>query len=239
MQFEFKDLRHKSSDIRAISQRLSEISWQPIHFNRSTSATLQRTLFFGRSIYLPINTKSISSRVIVISGCKNKQQTNQVSSQVQEWSLDDLTVRFLPDLTPGRTSFNCLHKTKDRYIYVIGGNTSNNQTLKLVSRLDIYSKQWHQLPDLNESRANCSSFIPQGSSQLYVFGGFNLSQTDYNNQSQITTMNAEVLDLSKGDKMRWQILSANLNCNVKACNFIHQISPNELLMFGGWYKGKI
>lgn len=51
-------------------------------------------------------------------------------------------------------------------------------------------------------------------------------------------MNAEVLDLSKGTKMSWKILSANFNCSVKACNFIHQISDTELLMFGGWFKGK-
>lgn len=143
MQFELKDLRHHSFDLRAISQHLSQISWQPIHFNNCTSSKLQKTLYFGRSIYLPINAQPLSSRVIVISGCTHKQQTNQVSSQVQEWSLDDLTVRFLPSLKPGRTSFNCFHRTKDRYVYVIGGNTTNNLTLKLVNRLDIYSKQWH------------------------------------------------------------------------------------------------
>ena len=104
---------------------------------------------------------------------------------------------------------------------MIGGNTSNNVTLKLVNRLDIYSKQWEQLPDLQESRANSSSYIPKNSSLLYVFGGFNLSNTSYSYSNQSSNMDAEVLDLSQGQKMTWKVLNVSYNCNVKACNFIH------------------
>lgn len=66
--------------------------------------------------------KGISSRVIVISGCTNKNNTNLNCSEVQEWSLDNMTVRKLQPLVPARTSFSCIHKIKDRYIYILGGN---------------------------------------------------------------------------------------------------------------------
>jgi len=64
----------------------------------------------------------IASRVFVMSGTTSKNNTSLSSSEVQEWSLDDLTVRKLQPLVPSRTSYASYHKVKDRYIYVLGGN---------------------------------------------------------------------------------------------------------------------
>lgn len=38
--------------------------------------------------------------------------------------------------------------------------------------------------------------------------------------------------------MKWKFINIEFNCSVKACNFLYQITPNEILMFGGWHKGK-
>lgn len=86
----------------------------------------QKSLFFGRSIYVPCPGYE---RVFVISGCTMKNNTNKVCSEVQEWNLEDMTVQLSKPLVPGRTSFSCVHKTGSRHIYVAGGNTEGHITL--------------------------------------------------------------------------------------------------------------
>lgn len=74
----------------------------------------------------------VPSRVIVMSGCTNKQNTNLNSSEVQEWNLTDMTVRLIAPLNPKRTSFACCHYQGDRYIYVLGGNHLSSQPINDV-----------------------------------------------------------------------------------------------------------
>lgn len=52
-----------------------------------TSDVITKTLFFGRAILVPGN------RVFVISGSLSNQRTDKVSDEVQEWNLEDYTVR--------------------------------------------------------------------------------------------------------------------------------------------------
>lgn len=177
----------------------------------------------GRSGDLP-------SRVFVISGTTNKNNTSLSSSEVQEWSLDDMTVRKLQPLVPSRTSYACYHKIKDRHIYVLGGNQSSNYPLNDVQRFDIFSKQWQQLPGMCEQRANCSVIIPEGSKFLYAFGGYN---NNYN-ASAVTNTIEQLNVVDSIEKQKWKIVQLKMNSDAKACNYMYQLDSQSILIFGGW-----
>ena len=81
-------------------------SWQALAPNLATSDTIEEKLFFGRTIYVPLHGYE---RAFVISGCTSKSNTQTVSTQVQEWNLQDMTVKLREPLTIGRTSFACTH----------------------------------------------------------------------------------------------------------------------------------
>lgn len=135
-----------------------------------------------------------------------------------------MTVKLCRPLVPGRTSFSCFHKIKDRYIYVIGGNTNKDTSLANVQRFNIYSRLWETLPDLIHPRANSTSMLYNEC--LYVLGGFCL-----NGQSgQSVVHSIEKLDLKT---MKWQEISFNFYPH-KACNFMYQMSDKNFLIFGGW-----
>ena len=132
------------------------LQWQPLLPNQYTSQSIKPNKFFGRAMYLPIQPYA---RVIVISGCTDKDNTSKACSEVQEWHLDDMTVRLAEPLVPARTSFNAIRHPGSRHIYVIGGNHKKQETLKDTKRFDIYSLRWEDLPELNFARANCASVI--------------------------------------------------------------------------------
>lgn len=154
MAFDFTSFVGKTDLIQLISNSFTrqQIYWQPLKPNLATSSPITMNLYFGRAIYLPMPRRrgGVPSRVIVMSGCTNKNNTKTNCSEVQEWSLDDMTVRKLQPLVPARTSYSCIHKIKDRFIYVLGGNHQAHQTLNDVQRLDIYKKRWEELPSMNE-----------------------------------------------------------------------------------------
>lgn len=166
---------------------LKQLCWQPLTPNEFTSSPIQPHLFFGRAIYLPMpktcnRSLDLASKVMVISGCTNKQNTNLNCTEVQEWNLNDMTVRKIAPLSPARTSFACCHYRGDRYIYVLGGNHMSSQAINDVQRLNIYSLQWEKLPGMLESRANASSLVHKGSDYLYAFGGYN---SNYNSSTVV------------------------------------------------------
>ena len=135
-----------------------------------------------------------------------------------------MTVKLCNPLLPGRTSFSCFHKTNDRYIYAIGGNTAYDQSLASVQRFNIYRRNWEKLPDLIHARANCTSMLYGDS--LYVLGGFCLSGAS----GQTVVHSVEKLDLKT---MKWQEVNGG-DYPHKACNFMYQMSDNSFLIFGGW-----
>ena len=92
--------------------------WQAIQPNPVTSEPITKTLFFGRAILVPGN------RVFVISGSLSNKVTNKVSDEVQEWNLEDYTVRRCQRIPYARTSFACYYH--DRYIFVVGGNLAHS-----------------------------------------------------------------------------------------------------------------
>ena len=134
-----------------------------------------------------------------------------------------MTVTLQQPLLPGRTSFSCVHKTKSRYIYVVGGNTKADTSLDDVQRFDIYSKQLHKLPNLIQKRANCTLLVFENS--LYCFGGFCIG--GYNGQTVVNSI--ERLDLIG---MKW--VQVQNDYPHKACNFIYPVSNESFLIFGGW-----
>lgn len=111
------------------------------------------------------------NRVFVISGSHSNQKTDKVSNEVQEWNLEDYTVRLCQRIPEARTSFACYYH--DRYVYVVGGNLANSQSTEKCCRFDIYERKWYQLPQLNEHRANAGTYIV--GDYLYAFGGFQLA----------------------------------------------------------------
>ena len=82
MQFDFKQVRCNQEDFDEVTSSLRQISWQPLNLNHSTSASIEKSLYFGRTIYLPFSSHNLKGRVIVISGCTEKNLTNKVCSQV-------------------------------------------------------------------------------------------------------------------------------------------------------------
>ena len=73
--------------------------WQAIRPNPLTSEPITKTLFFGRAILVPGN------RVFVMSGSLSNKVTDKVSDEVQEWNLEDYTVRRCQKVPQARTSF--------------------------------------------------------------------------------------------------------------------------------------
>lgn len=138
------------------------MQWQALLPNARTSQAIQKEMFYGRAILVPGN------RVFVISGSVSQKNTSKLTKQVQEWSLDDMTVRLARTIPLARTSFGCL--TWQRYIYVVGGNTENSVSTSRVHRFDVYARTWTELPKMNESRSNPGTMISEG--YLFAFGGF-------------------------------------------------------------------
>ena len=81
------------------------------------------------------------NRVFVISGSHSNQKTDKVSNEVQEWNLEDYTVRLCQCIPEARTSFACYYH--DRYVYVVGGNLANSQSTEKCCRFDIYERKWY------------------------------------------------------------------------------------------------
>ena len=136
--------------------------WIPFCPNPATSVPIQKDMFYGRAIRVP------GERVFVISGSIHQTNTNELTDQVQEWNLFDMTVRLVQPIPEARTSFGAyLH---ERFIYVIGGNLQKSKSTNKVCRFDIYKRSWQLLPSMIEHRANAGSMIIDNF--LYAFGGF-------------------------------------------------------------------
>lgn len=214
-------------------QNLKTLGWEPLHPNPRTSSAIQPQLYFGRAMFIN-TTESGLRRVIVMSGCTNKNETKKCCTEVQEWSLDDMTVRKLDPLDPPRTSFSCVREIGSRHIYVLGGNAMGAQgTLDDVRRLDIFKKKWEKMPNMNHARANNAAFILKN--YLYAVGGYSNSYSSSSVQCSI-----ERLCLSR--LQGWEILNMNQqDGTLKACQYAHCISSDtktEILLFGGWYTGQ-
>lgn len=80
------------------------------------------------------------NRVFVISGSLSNKVTQNVSDEVQEWNLEDFTVRKCQKIPFARTSFAAYYH--DKYIYVVGGNLANSISTEKVCRFDIFSRRW-------------------------------------------------------------------------------------------------
>lgn len=216
--------------------RIKQLEWQPLQPNYRTSSHITSSLYFGRAISIPMpkfNSRyDVPSRVFVISGSTDKNDTNKTSSEVQEWRLDDMTVSKIQPLVPARTSFGCYHSKGSRFIYVLGGNEKVSLPLSNVQRLDIFKKKWEQLPEMNCQRANPSSIQPRGSDYLYALGGYN-SQVGY--QSSSVEKSIERLNTKHPEK--WEIIELTFHMPAQACNYMHQMPDDSILVFGGWQNG--
>lgn len=85
-----------------------------------------------------------------------------------------------------------------------------------------------------ECRANCSVIVPEGDRHLYAFGGYN--NNNYNSSAVTSTI--ERICLDNIESRQWQVVPLQLNTDPKACNYMYQLSPTEILVFGGWQNGQ-
>jgi hypothetical protein len=120
-------------------------------------------------------------------------------------------VKVTAPLVPGRTSFACIHDTKSRHIYAIGGNTAGQNTLDDIQRFDIFSQTWELLPKMPTPRANCSSAIK--GAYLYLFGGFRA----YGGAGLEECRSIERLHI---ETLQWEVVLEE-NYTFKACNFLY------------------
>ena len=88
--------------------------WQAIVPEQDASDTIQKKLFYGRTILVPGN------RVFVISGSIAKNSTENLTDEVQEWDLETMIVKKVAPIPVARTSAAAY--LYDRYIYMLGGN---------------------------------------------------------------------------------------------------------------------
>ena len=135
------------------------------------------------------------NRVFVICGSLNSKVTDKVSDEVQEWNLEDHTVRLCQRIPHARTSAACYFH--GRFIYVVGGNVANSQSTDSVCKLDIYTRKWTQMPSLCEQRANAGTMVI--GDYLYAFGGFQTGSF-----GQVGVASYERLHLSNPDA-KWEI----------------------------------
>ena len=133
--------------------------------------------------------------MFVISGSLSNKVTDKVSDEVQEWNLEDYTVRRCERIPHARTSFACYYH--DRFIYVTGGNLAHSQSTDKVSKFDIYKRKWTELPSMREHRANAGTMVI--GKYLYAFGGF---QTQ--SYGQVGVSSFERLDLSNPNA-KWEM----------------------------------
>lgn len=83
-----------------------------------------------------------------------------------------------------------------------------------------------------ENRANCSVIIPEGTSFLYAFGGYN-----NNFSSSAVTSTIERLELKNVEKQMWRVVPLMMKTEAKACNYMYQLNETSILIFGGWQNG--
>ena len=214
-------------------QHTKTLGWEPLHPNPRTSSAIQPQLYFGRAIFIN-TTESGLRRVLVMSGCTNKNETKKCCTEVQEWSLDDMTVRKLDPMDPPRTSFSCVREIGSRHIYVMGGNSMGALgTLDDVRRFDIFRKKWEKMPNMNHARANNAAFILKN--YLYAVGGYSNSYSSSSVQCSL-----ERLCLNK--LRAWEILNIDQReGTLKACQYAYCSNTGdktEILLFGGWYTGQ-
>jgi hypothetical protein len=82
-----------------------------------------------------------------------------------------------------------------------------------------------------EPRANASSLVYEGSDYLYAFGGYNSNQHSSAVVCSIERINTK--RMGEG----WHFINVKWNSEVKACNYMHFISIDEIMVFGGWLHG--
>ena len=240
----------KNKAKRARGHELYTFEWQALLPNPLRSMPITKTLHFGRAILVPGN------RVFVISGSLSHKYTDKVSDEVQEWNLEDYSVRLCERIPHARTSFACYYH--DRFIYCVGGNLAGSISTDKVDKFDIYARKWTKMPSMCETRANAGTMVI--GEYLYAFGGFHSTAFGQEGLNSF-----ERLDL-KNPEAKWQMINfadGSSELGKIACFYLSDITPflsdqreqgnidnsvmmqapdgsleKTILLIGGWSKTK-
>eukprot|EP01022_Parablepharisma_sp_SALTPOND_P007763 TRINITY_DN1328_c0_g1_i2.p1 TRINITY_DN1328_c0_g1~~TRINITY_DN1328_c0_g1_i2.p1 ORF type:complete len:624 (+),score=66.28 TRINITY_DN1328_c0_g1_i2:1654-3525(+) len=153
--------------------------------------------------------------------------TNTFLETVTEIDLEKKTWKNLNSLQNRRRRAGVV-TTKDRYIYVMGGDRDSD-FLDSCEQFDVEKRVWTAFPSLTEAKTNVSAGV-FGDRVIYLFGGYNKLSYDLGTIERFDTAigkNWERVELSTP---QYWVPIQNMG--------VVQISPNEMLVFGGMRVGK-
>lgn len=141
------------------------------------------------------------------------------------------TTNKLADMNIARANHSMISVTNNS-LYVVGGANSEG----CISSCEEYlldKNKWRQIASLNEAK-KCVSICKFKSKYLYAFGGLT-------NDKDASTEKIEMFDTADTTSKLWNIVTlasgaALWKKSVFAGTF--ELSPNEILLFGGLYNGK-
>ena len=167
---------------------------------------------------------------IYLSGGSHPENIHKKLSSFYKVSLQNQTLTPLKGMIVPRSS-HCLIYMK-RYIYAIGGITSNSQFTQKCERYDISHEEWQEIAELNYNAVAscCCSFNDK---YIFKFGGI-FSPEKLNTY----------IEMYSPKENRWVLIDAKISESpeiLKAHNFKFlstsaciQINQNQMLIFGGY-----
>ena len=172
----------------------------PVNTDYQVRNKLNKSLKYGRTIYVPYN------RVIVISGNDTDSSNQSPVTDVFQFHLLSKKIEKLQPLSIGRTSFATHYDFEDRFIYVIGGCDKNDVMIKDCEKFDVFNNKWIPMPSMNQARGNPGTCISDDGRYLYAVQGFvNEMQTNFGSDQKISKAltSVERLDLHN-EHLGWE-----------------------------------
>ena len=162
-----KELRGIVEEAHGLYDAFSKWGYNnPVNTEYQTRYKLDKSLKYGRTLYLPYN------RVIVISGNDMQKDRTKPVTDVFQFHLLTNEVEKLQPIAIGRTSFAAHYDFEDRFIYVVGGCDSSERMLTDCEKFDVFNNRWSKMPSMNHERGNPGTVISGDRRYLYAFQGF-------------------------------------------------------------------
>jgi len=136
--------------------------------------------------------------------------------------LESKTHTALPSMKNKRRRAGAV-SVKNKEIYVMGGDREN-EFLDSCEKYDIEKKEWTVMPPMTEAKINVSAGVFTDR-VIYCFGGFSKANCDLDTIEMLDTLNAKAWEKVKLSNPQYWSPVQNMG--------VIQISPSEMLLFGG------
>ena len=165
---------------------------------------------FFKSVYIG------DERLLLVGGLERSSSQSSVKSYI----LDKGKLSAASDLAIGRQYFSLLFDNQD--VYAIGGYNHEQGILEECEKLNLLSRQWTSVCELNRGRINAAS-CKCGSNYIYTLGGLDGEEF----LDSIERYNSK-LDIWTEVNVRLPSPMANL--------FAYSLNDNHIIILGGMKK---